>query len=67
MVVLVIGMRMRLKSDRETKAISGVNMLFGSDNTNVINDIKDTCFGRNQDQYSSFQERTFLNEPVINH
>lgn len=43
MVVLVNGMRMRLNSERETKAISGVNMLSGDDNTNVINDIRETC------------------------
>ena len=35
-------MRMRLNSERETKAMEGVRMLFGSDSTNVMNDIKET-------------------------
>ncbi len=33
---------MRLNRERETQAISGVNMLSGDESTNVIKDIKET-------------------------
>ena len=48
MVILVSGMRMRLNSERETKAISGVNTLSGDDNTNVIKDIRETYWRGDQ-------------------